>query len=114
MSREMSHGSTVKSVAAKLKLTDEQVKRIRRRVRAGELVIDLADEFDVDRKTIWRRLGDLERAETERTQRIAATRLRRQAARERRMLLERERAAGPSSSDRLTTPRGPAGPTPSS
>ena len=65
----MSHGSTVKSVAAKLKLTDEQVKRIRRRVRAGELVIDPADEFDVDRKTIWRRLGDLERAETERTQR---------------------------------------------
>jgi hypothetical protein len=40
-------------VAAKLKLTDEQVKRIRRRVRAGERVIDLADEFDVDRKTVW-------------------------------------------------------------
>ena len=41
---------------AKLKLTDEQVKRIRRRVRAGERVIDLADEFDagVDKLVVVR------------------------------------------------------------
>jgi hypothetical protein len=46
---------------AKLKLTNEQVRRIRRRVRAGERVIDLADEFGVNRKTIRRRLDALER-----------------------------------------------------
>ena len=36
------------------KLTDEQVKRIRRRVRAGERLTDLAPEYDVNRKTIRR------------------------------------------------------------
>ncbi len=79
---------------AKAKLTDEEVKRIRRRVRAGTGVIDLADEFGVSRKTIRRRLDALERAETERAQRIAEKRRRRQAARERRTLREREQAAG--------------------
>jgi hypothetical protein len=81
-------------VPAKLKLRDDQVKRIRRRVRAGERVIDLADEFGVNRKTIRRRLDALERAERERAERIAAKRLRSQAARERRKLLARERVAG--------------------
>lgn len=81
-------------MAPKPKLSDADVKRIRRRVRAGAHRSDLADEFDVNRKTIWRRLGALERAENERTQRIAAKRLRLQAAREKRKLLEREREAG--------------------
>lgn len=69
-------------------------------------MIDLADEFAVNRKTIRRRLDDLERAETERAQRIAATRLRGQAARERRMLLDRERGAGLSASERVNTAGG--------
>ena len=59
-------------------------------VRAGERQTDLADEFGVDRKTIRRRLDALERADTERAERIAAKRLRNQAARERRKLLDRE------------------------
>jgi hypothetical protein len=79
---------------AKLKVSDEQIKKIRRRVRAGARLIDLADEFGVNRKTLWRRLSALERAESERAQTIAANRLRRQAAREKRKLLEREREAG--------------------
>jgi hypothetical protein len=87
-------------VAAKAKLTDQQVKRIRRRVRAGELIIDLAEEFGVDRKTIRRRLDALERAEAERAERIAAKRRRSQAARELRKLLERERERGPSPKQR--------------
>jgi len=81
-------------VAAPAKLTDADVKRIRRRVRAGEQQTQLADQYGVDRKTIRRRLDALERAETERAQRIAENRLRRQAAREKRKLLERERDAG--------------------
>jgi predicted ArsR family transcriptional regulator len=66
---------------AELKLTDEDVKRIRRRVRAGERQTDLADKFGVNRKTIRRRLDALERVASERAQRIAAKRLRIQAAR---------------------------------
>jgi hypothetical protein len=31
-------------------LSDEQIKKIRRRVRAGARLIDLADEFGVNRK----------------------------------------------------------------
>lgn len=72
------------------------MKRIRRRVRAGEHQIDIAEEFGVNRKTIARRLEALQRAETERAERIAETRLRRQAAGEKRKLLERERDAGAS------------------
>ncbi len=45
MSREMSHGSTVRVW-----------QRIRRRVRAGGRQTDLADKFGVNRKTIRRRL----------------------------------------------------------
>jgi hypothetical protein len=85
-------------VAAPAKLTDSDVKRIRRRVSAGEHQTDLAEEFDVNRKTIRRRLDELESAETERAERIAEKRLRRQAAREKRKLLERERDAGVSPS----------------
>jgi len=79
---------------ARAKLTDADVKRIRRRVRAGEEQTTLAREFGVNRKTIRRRLDELERAETERAERIAEKRLRRQAAREKRKLFERARDAG--------------------
>jgi DeoR/GlpR family transcriptional regulator of sugar metabolism len=52
-------------VPAKAKLSEEQVKRIRRRVRAGERVSELAAEFAVNRRTIRRRLDALEQAEAE-------------------------------------------------
>jgi hypothetical protein len=81
-------------VAPRPKLSEAEVKRIRRRVRAGEYQIDIAEEFGVNRKTIGRRLAALERAEAERAQRLAEKRLRRHAAREKRKLLERERDAG--------------------
>ena len=81
-------------MAPRPKLSEADVKRIRRRVRAGEHQIDIAPEFGVNRKTIGRRLEALQRAETERAQRLAEKRLRRQAAREKRKLLERERDAG--------------------
>src|SRR5438445_1411471 len=92
MSHARSHGSS--GVAPRPKLSEAEVKRIRRRVRAGEHQIDIAEEFGVNRKTIARRLAALERAETERAERLAETRLRRQAAGEKRKLLERERDAG--------------------
>jgi DeoR/GlpR family transcriptional regulator of sugar metabolism len=81
-------------MAPPFKLTDEDIKRIRRRVRAGEHITDLADEYGVDRKTIRRRLDALEHAEAERAMQIAEKRLRRQAAREKRKLVEREHHAG--------------------
>ena len=81
-------------VPAKLKLTDADVKKIRRRARTGARLIDLANEFGVTRKTLWRRLSALERDEAERAARIAENRLRRQAAREKRKLLERDHEAG--------------------
>jgi hypothetical protein len=73
-------------VAAPAKLSDTDVKRIRRRVRAGEQQTAIAAELGVDRKTIRRRLDALAQAENERAQK----RLRRQAKREQRKLLERE------------------------
>jgi hypothetical protein len=81
-------------MAPPFKLTDEDLKRIRRRVRAGGHQTDLADEFGVDRKTIRRRLDALKHAEAERAERVAENRLRRQAAREKRKLGEREHHAG--------------------
>jgi hypothetical protein len=78
-------------VAAELKLTDEQVKAIRRRVQKGEHQTELAREFGVNRRTIRRRLDDLEHTETEQAEGIIARRLRRQASRERRKLLERDK-----------------------
>ena len=77
-------------MAARAKLTNSDVKRIRRRVRAGEHQTELADEFGVNRKTIRRRLKALESVETERAERIAEKRLRRQAEREKRKLFKRE------------------------
>jgi hypothetical protein len=77
-------------MAPPFKLTDEVVKNIRRRVRAGEHRTDLADEFGVDRKTIWRRLDALDHAEAQRAEQVAEKRLRRQATREKRKLVERE------------------------
>jgi hypothetical protein len=58
------------------KLTDADVKQIRRRVRRGERITDLAAAYGVNRRTVRRRL-------------------RRQAAAERRKLQERERAPTP-------------------
>jgi hypothetical protein len=75
-------------VAAPAKLSDADVKRIRRRIGKGEYQTALAEEFGLNRKTIRRRLDALERAEEER----AETRLRRQVAREKRKFFARERA----------------------
>ena len=76
------------------KLTHADVKRIQCRVRAGERQTDLAREYGVNRKTIRRRLGELEEVEAMAAERVAASRLRRQAAREKRKLFEREQAVG--------------------
>jgi hypothetical protein len=91
---------------ASRKLTDKQVTEIRRRVRKGEQQSALAVEFGVNRKTIRRRLTELERVEAENAQQ----RLRRQAARERRKLLDREQGVEPSPShprDRMARTRLP-------
>jgi hypothetical protein len=76
-------------VAPPLKLSDQHVRRIRRRVDAGEQLRALAQEFGVDRKTIRRRLDALAAAEDERTERVAMKRLRTHALRETRRLLAR-------------------------
>jgi transposase len=81
----------LEGVAAPAKLTDAAVKQIRRRMGKGEYQTDLAKEFGVNRKTIRRRVDALERAQAELDARRAANRVRRQAAREKRKLLERER-----------------------
>jgi hypothetical protein len=62
------------AVPAKQKLSEEQVKKIRRRVRAGEHQTELAAEYGVDRKTIRRRLDAADQADCERAQRRAARR----------------------------------------
>jgi hypothetical protein len=78
------------------KLTEADVKRIRRRVRRGARISDLAREHHVNRRTIRRRLDELEQAEAEAARRKAQKRLRRQADAERRKLHEREpRAPAP-------------------
>ena len=79
-------------MARPVKLTDSDLKRIRRRVRKGEHQTDLAVEFGVNRKTLRRRLDALERAESEDAKRLAEKRLCLQAAREKRKLLEWERS----------------------
>jgi hypothetical protein len=81
-------------VAAPEKLTHADVRKIRRRVRAGEHQTELAREYGVDRKTIRRRLDELERVEAAEASRVAASRLRRQAAKEKQRLRAREQAAG--------------------
>jgi hypothetical protein len=90
----MSHEGTIEQMAAPAKLSDSDVKKIRRRVRAGEQQVLLAAEYGVNRKTIRRRLDELERAEREKAEHLAKKRLQRQAAREKRKLLEREQDAG--------------------
>jgi hypothetical protein len=62
---------------AKAKLTDAQVKRIRRQVRAGALQSELAVDYGVNRKTIRRRLDALERTAAERTRSAEQRRLQR-------------------------------------
>jgi hypothetical protein len=62
------------AVPAKAKLGEEQVKEIRRRERAGELITDLAVEYEVNRKTIRRRLDGADQADRERAQQRAARR----------------------------------------
>ena len=76
-------------------LTEAQVKAIRRRVRNGARQTDLADEFGVNRRTIHRRLHDLECAETERAERVASEHRRKQAMREKRKLRECDNAKAP-------------------
>ena len=83
---------------AKRKLTDAQVRQIRRRHEKGEYLAALAVEFGVNRKTLRRRLDALERAESEKamrrlesSHRHAVRRLRRRVAAERRKLRELER-----------------------
>jgi hypothetical protein len=56
-------------VPAKAKLTDAEVKKIRRRVQAGAWRSELARAYGVNRKTIQRRLDALELAEAERAKR---------------------------------------------
>ena len=68
------------------KLTDEQVKKIRRRVERGEELTALADEYGVNRKTLRRRIDALERVESERAQRTAAARLTKQVTAQRKKL----------------------------
>jgi len=80
---------------SRTQLSDRDVKRIGRRIHAGERQTDIAYEFGVNRRTIRRRLDELERAETERAGHLAAKRVRRQAAREKLKLLERERDFAP-------------------
>ena len=70
-------------MAPRPKLTYQQLKTIRRRNSKGEHLTVLALEYEVNRKTLRRRLDALAQAETERAQRITAKRLRRQAAAER-------------------------------
>jgi hypothetical protein len=67
-------------VAPKPKLTEQQVETIRRRNNKGEHLTVLALEYGVNRKTLRRRLDALAQAEAERAQRIAASRLGKQAA----------------------------------
>ena len=116
MSHDMSHSGTVLRWLPN-QLSAEDVKRIRRRVRVGAKKGDLANEYGVNRKTIWRRLAVLERAEKEHAERLAEKRLRWQARRERLKLRERERsmsevrhrkADAPSRARRSSSSAGPA------
>jgi hypothetical protein len=59
--------NTIIAVPAKAKLTDAQVRKLRRRLGAGARLSELAAEYKVNRKTIRRRLDALECAEAERT-----------------------------------------------
>ena len=94
MSHQMSHRRYSQPVAAPAKLTEADVKQIRRRIRRGEHQTELAAEFGVNRKTIRRRVCALDSAEREQAEQAERRRLHRQAQREKRKLLEHERAVG--------------------
>jgi hypothetical protein len=102
--------SRLSRVGAKQKLTDEQVKMIRRRVRKREPLTRLAVEYGVNRKTLRRRLDALEQAEAEQAAHLSAKRLRWQAKRERLKLAGRDRIHQPAETetDRLTARLRPA------
>jgi hypothetical protein len=57
---------------ARKKLSEAQVKKIRRRLRAGARLSALAEQEGVNRKTVRRRLDALELAEAERARGTAA------------------------------------------
>jgi hypothetical protein len=82
--------------------------KIRRRVRAGEQQTDIAREYGVNRKTIRRRLDEVEEAKAMAAERVAASRLRRQAAREKQKLRERDQAAAAVSATDTRTSREPS------
>jgi len=82
-------------VPAERKLSDDDVKRIRRRAGRGESLTALARELEVNRKTLRRRIDALNREEAEQAEEFAARRRWREAARERRKLLDRERGPMP-------------------
>ena len=77
-------------MAPALKLSDGDVRQLRRRIDAGESQTALAQEFGVDRKTIRRRVDLLCAAETAKAERLASKRLRRHSTREKLRLLERD------------------------
>jgi hypothetical protein len=101
---------SLSGMPANPKLTDQQVKQIRRRVDAGERQTDLAEEFGVNRKTIRRRLDALEQVETERAEITAARQARRLAEREQQKLRELESGAEPSRQDGRRRRDGPRAP----
>ncbi|MBA3562065.1 MAG: hypothetical protein H0W35_05015 [Actinobacteria bacterium] len=92
-------------MAPQPKLSDADVKQMRRRVRAGAHQTDLAREYGVNRKTIRRRLAELERVEAEHAERLAAKRRRWQAPRERQKLRDRERERSPEMEQEADPPR---------
>ena len=77
------------------KLSEGDVRQLRRRIDAGEAQTALALEFGVARKTIRRRVDLLCAAETAEAERVALKRLRRQATREKQRLLERDASYAP-------------------
>jgi hypothetical protein len=64
-------------MAPSRKLTDRQVRQIRRRLKSGEPLTTLARELGVDRKTLRRNVDDQERQEHEREERRKVRRSRR-------------------------------------
>ena len=80
-------------MAPRPKLSDADVKRIRRRVDAGARRCDLAAEYGVDRKTITRRLKNLNERDRQREAALAAKRQARQVQRELKKLRRRKLAS---------------------
>ena len=80
-------------MAPQPKLSDADVKRIRRRVGAGARKCDLAAEYGVNRKTITRRVKNLDERDRLREDALAAKRQARQVQRELRKLRKRKLAS---------------------